>query len=88
MKFRKSLNAWFVCTPRTDDARATAAHCVDFKTSGASGGPIINESDELVGIVSWFSEGRPYQGSVPRPHLALPRWIVRRIAQGKGAGEA
>ncbi len=52
--------------------------------SGTSGGPVINDSGELVGIVSHSggipsgeTEGR--QGQVPRPHLALPVWICRRI---------
>ena len=50
---------------------------------GTSGGPIINDSGELVGIVSWFTEtgeGLPKsQGSAPYPALALPVWICRRI---------
>ena len=51
--------------------------------SGTSGGPIINDSGELVGIVSNFTktgEGLPKsQGSAPYPALALPVWISRRI---------
>ena len=50
---------------------------------GASGGPIVNESGELVAIVSWFSEGEPFDGSAPRPHMALPAWIVRRILKAQ-----
>ena len=50
---------------------------------GTSGGPIINDSGELVGIVSNFTEtaeGLPKsQGSVPYPALALPVWVCRRI---------
>jgi V8-like Glu-specific endopeptidase len=49
---------------------------------GASGGPIINESGELIGIVSTFSV--PYtqgksDGVVMRPHLALPVWVCLEI---------
>ena len=44
---------------------------------GTSGGPIINCSGELVGIVSNFSEACPEcTGSSPRPHLALPAWLL------------
>ena len=51
--------------------------------SGTSGGPIINDSGELVGIVSNFSEtgeGLPKSnGPVPYPALALPVWVCRWI---------
>jgi hypothetical protein len=57
---------------------------------GASGGPIINESGELVGIVSNFSfryrarnGDKPAKfestGSVPCPHLTLPVWVRDKI---------
>ncbi len=50
---------------------------------GTSGSPIINESGELVGIVSYFDVIRRGQqkcsGLAPRPHLALPVWVCRRI---------
>ncbi len=53
---------------------------------GTSGGPIIDDSGELVGIVSNFSFAAEAQGksdgSVPRPHLALPVWVCRRIFGG------
>ncbi len=51
---------------------------------GTSGGPIINGSGELVGIVSHVSiinEGKKCEGSTPRPHLALPIWITNRISK-------
>ena len=52
--------------------------------SGASGGPIINEAGELVGIVSVFKtipEGSSEKctGMFARPLLALPVWVCRRI---------
>jgi len=49
---------------------------------GTSGGPIINDSGELVGIVSHFSlasEGQRSEGLAPRAHLSLPVWVYHRI---------
>lgn len=55
--------------------------------SGTSGGPVVNENGELLGIVSYFKECRRPEddctGAVPRPHLALPVWICSVIL-GKG----
>ena len=52
---------------------------------GTSGGPIINEAGELVGISSNFcvvaDSQQKCNGSVPRPHLALPAWVVNDIAR-------
>ena len=51
---------------------------------GTSGGPIINDSGELVGVVSTASfieaggSGKS-EGSHPYPSLALPVWVCRRI---------
>ena len=48
---------------------------------GTSGGPIINESGELISIVSNINlvDGNQKQeGIAPRPHLALPLWVSRR----------
>jgi len=54
---------------------------------GTSGGPIINDKGELVGIASNISvppedtlqENYKATGSVPRPHLTLPVWIYEII---------
>ena len=49
---------------------------------GTSGGPIIDDSGDLVGIVSVMSLGNEVdgcEGSAPRPHLALPVWVCRLI---------
>jgi hypothetical protein len=50
---------------------------------GTSGGPVVNENGELLGIVSHFNECRRPEddctGAVPRPHLALPVWICSMI---------
>ncbi len=51
---------------------------------GSSGGPIVDEEGQLLGIVSSFSDNDYEQGCCgrfPRPHLTLPRWIVGRIAK-------
>jgi hypothetical protein len=53
---------------------------------GTSGSPIINESGELVGIVSHFSissENSKSAGLVPSPHLALPVWVWQTIEKNK-----
>jgi len=52
--------------------------------SGASGGPIINENGELVGIISTssiVSPGIKSTGPCPRPHMTLPAWIMRLIME-------
>jgi CBS domain-containing protein len=50
---------------------------------GTSGGPIVDESGTLVGIVSNMSingdNGRKCTGNFPRPHLTLPVWVCSRI---------
>jgi hypothetical protein len=53
---------------------------------GTSGGPIINDAGELVGIVSTAggTRGESKQGNFPFPRWALPAWIYHRIC-GKGA---
>jgi CBS domain-containing protein len=50
--------------------------------NGTSGSPVIDDAGQLVGIVSWSGgvAGAPaLDGLMPRPHLALPGWIWRRI---------
>jgi hypothetical protein len=46
--------------------------------SGASGGPIVNELGEVVGLVSVNAYGSGV-GHCPMPHLTLPVWVCRRI---------
>ena len=52
-----------------------------------SGGPIVNEKGELLGITSTFSEkygaSTKSAGRIPGPHLALPVWIIKCISQSK-----
>lgn len=52
---------------------------------GTSGSPIVNDSGELVGIVSNSSiiiQAGPCIGHHPRPHLTLPPWVLRIILDG------
>jgi len=69
------------------DAQSLFVETDDQIEGGTSGGPIINDSGELVGIVSTSSdtgEGqRKSSGSSPRPHLALPVWVCRQIEKGE-----
>jgi V8-like Glu-specific endopeptidase len=52
---------------------------------GTSGGPVINEKGELLGVVSTSSiiheQNEKSTGQIPRPHLALPLWIYKEITQ-------
>ncbi len=66
-----------------EDAQALSVEANEQIEGGTSGGPIINDSGDLVGIVSHFSLAAEPQnkcsGLTPRPHLALPVWVCRRI---------
>ena len=50
---------------------------------GTSGGPVLDDEGQLVGLVSHFSEaasdGRLSNGPIPRPHLTVPPWLLLRI---------
>jgi len=67
----------------TEDATKLFVEADEQIEGGTSGGPIINDSGELVGVVSNFSEvnvvGAKSNGTAPRPHLTLPVWVCRRI---------
>lgn len=73
-----------------EDAQALVVEADEQIEGGTSGGPIINDSGELVGIVSNFSGQAETQhksnGLAPRPHLALPVWVCRRIFGRKFRG--
>lgn len=45
---------------------------------GTSGGPVVNQAGSLIGIVSTYIE-RECAALVPRPHLAMPARLLRRI---------
>jgi len=66
-----------------DDAAVLQVKSNEPIVGGTSGGPIINDSGELVGIVSNFNlvnEVNPEsEGIAPRPHLTLPVWLCHRI---------
>lgn len=49
---------------------------------GDSGGPVVNDEGLLIGIVSQSQESTstgPFDGHIPRPHLAVPVWCSRLI---------
>jgi len=53
---------------------------------GTSGGPIIDDQGNLVGIVSHFSIAKGKDKSVglaPRPHLAMPVWVRHQVINYK-----
>jgi len=72
-----------------EDAQTLSVEAEEQIEDGASGAPIINDSGDLVGIVSNFSVAQAQhksQGRVPRPNLALPVWVCRRIFDQKFRG--
>ncbi len=74
----------WVCGRAMQCVRNSPVITVDFDEQiegGTSGSPIVNELGELVGIISHCSEGgNNCDGRVPRPHLTLPVWAVKRIS--------
>ena len=51
--------------------------------AGSSGGPIVNDSGQIVGVVAHGSDvGRTYE-----PHLALPVWVCRKIFDAEKMGQ-
>ena len=69
--------------PRTTSPLWTYVETGDQLEGGFSGGPIVNDAGELVGIYSWGGEAAMPNGafcaSFPRAHLALPSWICDQI---------
>jgi hypothetical protein len=70
------------------DGRATlwreGSHVVCVKAArqvegGSSGGPIVTDAGELLGVVSNCSIGDDCTGMVYRPHLSLPGWLLWTI---------
>ena len=67
----------------SEDAQEIFVEADEQIEGGTSGGPIINDSGDLIGIASNFSwtpdaKDQP-SGLAPRPHLALPVWVCRKI---------
>jgi S1-C subfamily serine protease len=88
--------AWMRATVQREGAPgSTPSGTVWIRTQGkirggTSGGPVLNERGELVGLVS-FSGGTPsavaQDGTIPRPHLALPGWVWRQIRAAEQSTE-
>ena len=52
---------------------------------GTSGGPIVDDVGQLVGVVSFTNvvgDDRPCDGMQPIAAYALPHWVLQRIARG------
>jgi Trypsin-like peptidase domain len=49
--------------------------------AGTSGGPVVDDAGRLIGIVSTAggTSDETREGTMPRPHLALPAWVWRRV---------
>ena len=63
-------------------AYPAARACISIETDapiegGTSGGPVVDDNGELLGVVSW---GNTF-GSIPFAKYALPRWAVDHIAE-------
>jgi hypothetical protein len=81
-------NSWITGTatvPR-DEAPSIWLEMAEATERGTSGSPIVTASGAIVGIASNMG-GDGTVGRAPRPHLALPVWVVRRI-QSSEEGES
>jgi hypothetical protein len=67
----------------TPEAPTLSIELAENIESGTSGSPIVIATGELVGVVSTSSEAsggaQGCDAQAPRPHLALPVWVMRRI---------
>jgi len=67
----------------TEDAPQLAITTNKQVVGGASGGPVVNENGDLVGVISLSSicvgKNDKCVGMIPRPHMTLPVWIIRKI---------
>jgi hypothetical protein len=57
---------------------------------GTSGSPVVTAGGEIVGVISVMTAGsaaasdREIEGTMPRPHLTLPAWVLRRLQTWDG----
>lgn len=58
---------------------AIAIETMDSLTSGMSGGPVVDRSGRLVGVVSCGNTN----GTIPLIHLAIPAWARARIIKAE-----
>lgn len=52
---------------------------------GTSGGPVVTDAGELVGVVSNGTFTNQSPGLVPQMCLALPVWVCQKIREGEAA---
>src|SRR5262249_17410942 len=53
---------------------------------GTSGGPVVDDEGNLLGLVSFTNEvqdGKPCLGAIPVPCFALPAWVVKKIRKAQ-----
>jgi len=77
---------WIAGTAKQYRENAPFLHIIpDQKIEGGtSGSPVVNGIGELLGVVSSSGETVSLDGSIWRPHLALPVRIVQEILNRKG----
>jgi len=77
---------WITGTAKQYRENAPHLHIIpDQKIEGGtSGSPVVNAIGELLGVVSSSGETVSFDGSIWRPHLALPVRIVQEILNRKG----
>jgi hypothetical protein len=79
---RTHLKTWIPATATYHRSNAQFSYRTTGKiVGGTSGGPIVNRSGELVGIVSHSTErpvGGAYCAAAPLLSLALPAWVLGR----------
>jgi Trypsin-like peptidase domain len=67
------------CSPLAHTVHVTAESQIE---GGTSGGPVVDESGRLVGVVSHFSDGcdsDDFEGQVALAHLSIPPRLLRNM---------
>jgi hypothetical protein len=77
--FGGSLDYWGT-SPFPQAAALTAVRSIE---AGMSGGPVVDQQGQLVGVVSWGNK----EGSIPLATMTLPGWILGRIKAASSTEE-